>query len=114
MLSLYCRGAHSRLLVSKRRFASLPPFRPKYRTPSSFLTPAPFPDAHPSWCCLLRMFGTDSPLNPGGIVPIGPSQDDLGLQEPAERGSKDQGAVFWSKQEEECIPAVPAHFGHEG
>lgn len=62
----------------------------------------------------LCVLGTDSPLNPGGIVPIGPSLDDLGLVEPAGRGSQDRGAVFWSKQEEECIPAVPAHFGHEG
>lgn len=61
----------------------------------------------------MMLLGVDrigSPLNPGGIVPIGPSVDDLGLEEPAGRGSRDGSAVFWSK---ECMPPVPAHFGHD-
>ncbi|CAM9833960.1 unnamed protein product [Ectocarpus sp. 4 AP-2014] len=61
--------------------------------------------------CRRSYFAQLFPLNPGGIVPIGPSVEDLGLEEPAGRGSQDRSVVFWSK---EHIPPVPAHFGHDG
>lgn len=63
-------------------------------------------------CCLLfvRCIDMGSPLNPGGIVPIGPSVEDLGLEEAAGRGSQDRSAVFYQK---ECITSPP-HFGHDG
>ncbi|CAN0175843.1 unnamed protein product [Ascophyllum nodosum] len=38
------------------------------------------------------------PLNPGGIVPLGPSVEDLGLNDPVERGSRDPSDVFWLKE----------------
>ncbi|CAN0553600.1 unnamed protein product, partial [Ectocarpus sp. 8 AP-2014] len=39
--------------------------------------------------CRRSYFAQLFPLNPGGIVPIGPSVEDLGLEEPAGRGSQD-------------------------
>lgn len=71
------------------------------------LPPFPLP---PAPYDMLHVDRIGSPLNPGGIVPIGPSVDDLGLEEAAGRGSQDGSAVFWSK---ECVPPVPAHFGHD-
>eukprot|EP00903_Cladosiphon_okamuranus_P014643 g13578.t1 len=60
--------------------------------------------------CRRSYFSQLFPLNPGGIVPIGPSVEDLGLEESAGRGSQDRSAVFHRKQ---CVTAPP-HFGHEG
>lgn len=34
------------------------------------------------------------PLNPGGIVPSGPTADDLGLEAPPGRGPQQHDAVF--------------------
>eukprot|EP00752_Nemacystus_decipiens_P011878 g10533.t1 len=53
--------------------------------------------------CRRSYFSQLFPLNPGGIVPIGPSVEDLGLEETAERGSQDRSAIFYQK---ECITAA--------
>lgn len=71
--------------------------------------PYPLPAAD-VLCCLLYVYRIDSPLNPGGIVPIGPSVKDLGLEESAGRGSQDRSGVFYRK---ECVTSPP-HFGHDG
>eukprot|EP00904_Undaria_pinnatifida_P012182 jgi/Undpi1/8094/HiC_scaffold_24.g10566.m1 len=61
--------------------------------------------------CRKSYFAQLFPLNPGGIVPIGPTAEDLGLSDPAGRGPQDPSEVFWSK---ETAPVAPAHFGHDG
>lgn len=48
------------------------------------------------------------PLNPGGIVPAGPTLDDLKLTEAHGRGSSETNAVFHMQQTQTSAPAVVA------
>ncbi len=46
------------------------------------------------------------PLNPGGIVPAGPTLDDLKLSEAHGRGSSEMGAVFHEHKAPSATPAM--------
>ena len=44
------------------------------------------------------------PLNPGGIIAAGPTQEDLGLLEPVNRGSRQPQDMFYLKAASSTLP----------
>lgn len=44
-------------------------------------------------------FASLFPLNPGGIVPAGPTKEDLKLDEDTKRGPKDISKIFYEDRE---------------
>ena len=70
------------------------------------------------WCCVQVKDSVDVadacrsyfqqlfPLNPGGIVPAGPTLDDLKLSEAHGRGSSEMGAVFHGHNAPSATPAM--------
>lgn len=51
-------------------------------------------------------FSSLFPLNPGGIVPVGPTLADLNLSREAGRGPQDLGAVFHMKKQPAVLNAA--------
>ena len=51
-------------------------------------------------------FSSLFPLNPGGIVPVGPTLADLNLSRDANRGPQDAKSVFHMRQQPAVMGAV--------